>query len=316
MKKTIIASAIAAAVAAPAAFADVSLSGQINQEFYKQDGGDLSSDLNSDLVFSGSEDLGNGMKASFKMTFNLDDGAIGGDQADASRGSVAIASASTTTTIDADSAHTGSTTSTQTITLSGDFGAITVGREETLTESMVAAMAANDAADSLSNEVAGNNGTVNNASATYMSPNMNGFQLGLQGQGTTAGDDLDVTTVMVSYTNGPLTVKASSEDNAGTDTTVVAGSYTIDGLTVSAVMSDSDASAGEETWVGAKYTMGANTIAISRNSADTRANDDTLISLSHSMSKQTSAYIAWEDDSAAAAADDKKTVLLGVKHSF
>jgi len=314
MKKTIIASAIAAVVAAPAAFADVSLSGQINQEFYKSDGGDLSSDLNSDLVFSGSEDLGNGMKASFKMTFNMDDGSIGGDESDAERASIATSSAQQSQA--ADASHKGSTTSTQTISLSGDFGSITVGREETLTESMVAAMAANDAADSLSNEVAGNNGTVNNASATYMSPNMNGFQLGLQGQGTDAGDDLDVTTVMVSYTNGPLTVKASSEDNAGTDTTVVAAAYTIDGLTVSAVMSDSDATEGEETWVGAKYTMGANTIAISRNSADTRANDDTVISLSHSMSKQTSAYIAWEDDSAAAAADDKKTVLLGVKHSF
>jgi len=316
MKKTIIASAIAAVVAAPAAFADVSISGQMNQEFYKADGGDLSSDLNTDLVFSGSEDLGNGMKASFKMTFNMDDGAIGGDQSDASRAAHTVASLSPSGTISADSAHNGSTTSTQTITLSGDFGAITVGREETLTESMVAAMAANDAADSLSNEVAGNNGSVNNASATYMSPNMNGFQLGLQGQGTTGADDLDVTTVMVSYTNGPLTVKASSEDNAGTDTTVVAAAYTIDGLTVSAVMSDSDADEGEETWVGAKYTMGANTIAISRNSADTRANDDTVVSLSHSMSKQTSAYLAWEDDNGSAASADKKTVLLGVKHSF
>ena len=52
MKKTIIASAIAAVVAAPAAFAEVKISGNVNMELLDQDattGWDNST--NTDLVF-------------------------------------------------------------------------------------------------------------------------------------------------------------------------------------------------------------------------------------------------------------------------
>ena len=60
MKKTIIAASIAAVVAAPAAFADVKISGQINQEFFQTDADgytdvtdkDLASDRNTDIVVS------------------------------------------------------------------------------------------------------------------------------------------------------------------------------------------------------------------------------------------------------------------------
>jgi predicted porin len=69
MKKTIIASAIAAAVAAPAAFADVKISGMVAYEQSTKDDAGVSTDAGNvytDLVFTGSEDLGNGLKAGFK----------------------------------------------------------------------------------------------------------------------------------------------------------------------------------------------------------------------------------------------------------
>jgi predicted porin len=138
MKKTIVAAAIAAAVAAPAAFADVSISGQINVEFYKSDAAvdstaadDLAFDRTTDLVFKASEDLGNGMKAFATISLIDDTGS-----SSASNGNIGLASSSTNI-----------------VGLSGDFGTITFGKQEMWTESAAAAMANNDAADYISNEV-------------------------------------------------------------------------------------------------------------------------------------------------------------------
>jgi predicted porin len=78
MKKTIIAAAIAASVAAPA-FAEVSISGMMNPEWVKE-GSDYDvsaatvnsttaaagTGVNTDLVITSSEDLGNGLKAGVK----------------------------------------------------------------------------------------------------------------------------------------------------------------------------------------------------------------------------------------------------------
>jgi regulator of PEP synthase PpsR (kinase-PPPase family) len=76
MKKTIIASAVAAAVSAPVAFADVSISGMVNPEFSDSNAATgYAASVNTDLVFKGSEDLGNGLKASFKYHIFHDDGA-------------------------------------------------------------------------------------------------------------------------------------------------------------------------------------------------------------------------------------------------
>jgi predicted porin len=93
MKKTIIAASIAAVVAAPAAFADVSISGNVMAEFVEDQ-----MFTNNDLVFKSSEDLGNGMKASAKYHLFHDDG--------------------------------NSSTADFSVTLSGDFGAFSMGRQE------------------------------------------------------------------------------------------------------------------------------------------------------------------------------------------
>jgi predicted porin len=288
MKKTIIASAIAAVVAAPAAFADVSVSGQINQEWYQVEDGDLASDRNADIVFKASEDLGNGMKAfaTINQMFDTDD-----------------------------SGNSVTTNGLAFLGLSGDFGTISMGLQEMLIESHAAAMAANDASDYLSNEVDTAIGAGAEHTVTYLSPSFNGITVGLGAQGDSgASDDLDDTEIMVQYSNGPLLVRLAqaTDHSASQDDTIMGVQYTMGDLTVGVVNQNSDAASGDEMWMGAKYVMGANTFAISANSSDDSANDDRIISVSHAMSKNVSVYFAHESDGAANA----DTTLAGMKVAF
>jgi predicted porin len=285
MKKTIVAAAIAAAVAAPAAFADVSISGQINMEWYKTNSGDLSGQRNSDLSFKASEDLGNGMKAfaQFDMTADSND--------------------------NVDASNLVQDAATNKIGLSGDFGTVEMGRMETFIESHVAAMAANDASDLLTNEVSAAHGAHGENTLQYTSPSINGMKVAISAIGDSAGDNLDTTQIGVEYSNGPLLVRAATSDDNGADETVIGASYKVGDLTVAIVNSDNTI---EETWFGASYTMGANTIAVSTTNSDTAANEDTIVSLKHALSKNTAVYLVRENDGAA----NSDTTLVGMQVKF
>jgi len=304
MKKTIIAASIAAVVAAPAAFADVSISGQINYELYSQDSNnsnDMGEDLNSDIVISGSEDLGNGMKASFKLAGSPDGESDGfGDD--------------------------------QIISLSGDFGTVTVGRAETFIESKVRAMAANDTSDVFSNEVEGDMGQRSNGMFEYVSPSFGGAKLYVSANSydsaATYNDDFDMTSVGIEYSNGPLTVRAATADGydrtSGSSNTLTTTkskeeafgvSYKIDALTFTAVhasQKNAGATKTDEQWYGASYTMGANTFAVSTRKSDTAANEDDTFSVKHALSKRTSVGLTIVND--ATSAND--ATVLTVAHSF
>ena len=305
MKKTIIAASIAAVVAAPAAFADVSISGQINQEFFDLDSSTtgIGSERNADIVFSASEDLGNGMKAFAKMVTTFDDNS----------------SAATSDTADGSGTTAGMMAqgSTQIVGLSGDFGKITFGKSETFIESKVAASAANDASEGISNEVATGLGGSAEATVEYTSPSFNGFTVVASGRGTTdSSDDLDTTSIGFNYSNGPLTVmaaQASAEDTADTEDTVVAAHYKMGDIKVGVVHAEVEASGAttDETWYGASYTMGANTFSISTKSSDTAGAEDDIFSVKHAMSKNVNVYLVHVNDEAANS--DKTAVGMQVK---
>jgi hypothetical protein len=301
MKKTIIAAAIAAAVAAPAAFADVSISGQINVEFFKSEADvdgtsgaaaeDLSTDRNTDLVFKASEDLGNGMKA-FATISIVDD----------------VSSDSGT----GNNTNSGSS-STNIVGLSGDFGTITLGKQEMWTESAAAAMANNDAADYISNEVGTALGASADATAVYVSPSFNGVNVILGARGTTGADDFDTTEIGVQYAANGLTVRAANIDGGTTDTTIVGASYKMGDFTVGAVnQSTNESGKADETWYGVSYAMGANTIAISTTDSDSAGNEDTVLSLKHAMGKNTAVYLVHENDGTANA----DVTLVGMQVKF
>ena len=282
MKKQMIAAAIAAAVAAPAAMADVKISGGVISEWWKTDGGDLSSGVNADVNFSGSEDLGNGMSAFFKYNTQQDNGTD----------------------------NLGNNTTV--VGLKGGFGTVTMGVQEMLMESKVAAMAANDASHDLSNEVTYGLGNTADATLTYVSPSMNGLTVGLSARGQAGNDDIDTTDLMVQYSGNGLTVRAgvADDDVAGQDAKGIGASYTMGALKVGAVyMEQNDV---DETWLGAAYTMGNNTFAVSTTNSDTANNEDTIFSVKHALSKRTNAYVVYEDDGQA----DNNTTMVGIKHAF
>jgi predicted porin len=349
MKKTLIAASIAALVAAPAAFADVSISGQINQDFVS-DGDDtgsskdgLDSDSNVDIVFKASEDLGNGMSAFATIHYMTDDGSL--------------------------------TPDTQMLGLKGDFGSIMVGRMEDFTESKVQAMANNDASDVLSIEYNGDYDTpTTEGGIAYVSPSFNGLTFGIAGYALNNGQvaavagtnasaaggavvtigsaaavskdangKIDATDIMVEYANGPLLVRASYEvmdksifnvsQATGKDqkSTSVGAQYKMGDITLTAASFDVDNGGGTDTndvsgyFVGAKMVAGANTFAIGYSEEDdvnsgakNTAGDDKnmLITASHAFSKRTSAYVGFESNDDPDAGADRDMWAVGMKHSF
>jgi predicted porin len=280
MKKTIIASAIAAVVSAPA-FADVNISGAVQIEAGEIRTGTAAATsqyiTRSDIKFSGSEDMGNGMKAGFNITQTVDDAAV--------------------------SANTD-----RFVTVSGDFGQLKAGTFESYIESTIGASAANDAGHDVSNEINdGETGTQNQIEFS-MSP-MAGLTVGYQ-----AGDSAD--TVFASYSNGGLTVRVAQESGNGSrDVTAMSAEYKMDGLRARVVQLDDD-NGDAPVWMGVDYTMGSNNIAVStvNNTGASGAQDnDMTVSLSHALSKQTTVYIAHGSDDNASVNDE---TLVGIKHSF
>jgi len=257
----------------------------------------MTSGNNTDVVISGSEDLGNGMKASFKIHRFYDDVAAQNGAADRS----------------AD----------QSIGLSGDFGSVTVGRFEPYTVSSITSMMNIDASEDLDLEVAPGQSRTEGG-FRYVAPTMNGLTVGVEGfaDGGSTGDDFATTTIFAQYSNGPLMVRVAQEsDGQGTsadiDVTSIGATYTMDALkaTVVHVQDDNGASADEDTTVyGLTYTMGANTVAFGVTDSDVAANDgDSIISLKHALSKRTSVYLVQKNEDQAGTSD---TTLVGVKHSF
>jgi len=309
MKKTIIASAIAAVVAAPAAFADVSISGNVNMELQDKDATTgWGNSTNTDLVFKASEDLGNGMKAGMKYHLFNDDG--------------------------------GNSVADTTVNLSGDFGSINAGRQETMNMAYFHGFAAGDAAHDMTLEDSNGQQARGNA-VIYTSPSMNGLTVavgavvggGVIADGSTDSsetDNIDTTDFMAKYSNGPLTVAVGQTTQKGSiadaEITNIAASYKMGDLKVAVLNRDvengreaSDSSSNtstsgtnELTTVSLTYTMGANTIYAGVTDSDDAQDGDTVVTLKHAMSKRTSVYVGFKDDDSAG---DTNT-LVGIKHSF
>jgi len=283
MKKTIIAASIAALVAAPAAFADVSISGAVQiegGEFDDTNASDTTADSDirskSDIKFSGSEDLGNGMKAGFAIVMTADN-------------------------------QTDSGTEDKFVTLSGDFGTIKAGNFEMYIESSVTAMAANDASHDVSNEISDGEATIAASAQTvqYRSPSFNGVTVVAQ-----TADNAD--SMGIEYSGNGLTVKAATETSgSGRDVDAIAVSYTMNGLTGTVVNVD-DGNGADPTWYGVSYAMGNNKIAYSKVDGGSSDGDSTL-SFTHSLSKRTNVYLVLGTDDSNS--QDDETV-VGIKHSF
>jgi predicted porin len=298
MKKTIVAAAVAAVFAAPA-MADVSISGQITAEYKDASGADAELVEATDIVITGSEDLGNGMKVSFKIATSPDN-------------------------VTAGNAGGGLGEDDRFITVAGDFGSIQFGRYEQLVSASGSDIA-NSLASSevISVEEKTGLGQRGNQGVRYTSPSFNGvtvkvggFMDGFDGD-TARADDFDVTEAMISYSNAGLSLSYTTEDNKidSLDTDVIGAKYTMGDITVAITDLDSSTNANDATIVGAKYTMGNNSIAAAYvASHGTAANEgDFTLKATHSMSKSTSVWVGMESDDSASTND---FVSVGVKHAF
>jgi predicted porin len=289
MKKTLIAAAIAAVVAAPVAMADVSVSGQVKYTVKNQGANDFNPSFDNALTFKASEDLGNGLSAFAQITLDTDSTTSAGNTVNA-----------------AEAATTGiSSNKDQKVGLKGSFGTFVAGRMEYLTEGAVSSMM-DDGLSSHSNHTDQLESALtyfgrDNAMA-YVSPTMNGFHFAVAGSNAADNNNFTNTDIAAFYDNGPLSIKvsrASVDTTEDYDVTVVGASYTIGDAKISAmyVEKDFDGSSTdlEDKIVRLDYKLpGNNSLIIGHKSVDNESStrdDVTSVKLTHSFSKRTAAYI-------------------------
>ncbi len=349
MKKSLIA---LAALAATASFAQssVTLSGNIDAGYQsidykgvKVNGVANNGSSTSTIQLSGSEDLGGGLKANFKLNSDFD--------------------------VTRNQSNTGSTVPTagswlnseQKIGLSGGFGAVDFGVINSL--ALTAGGTGNNFGTAIGSgyralyntDVIGANGTAGNNGTSparfdntlrYASPVFNGFQLHLSTvtKNTKAGSNNFSTTqfnydfagvdeAAVTYANGPLNVAIATQKQKGKDLTqatanaralvdatlnTLAANYAIGNFKVFGLYQTSkvdDATYGVDrklTQAGVDYVMGAVTLkaayATLKNSKITSGdNTSDLLGLGadYALSKRTTAYVRYEkiDDGANAVAN-------------
>jgi len=231
MKKSLIALAVLAASGAAMAQSSVTLSGNVNLGVVKNKGESAKIDTvggSSNLAFSGTEDLGGGLKATFKLVhrFQPESGDLDGSTPQAA-------------------AHRPFWQSESTVGLAGNFGAVKIGRSLTAfrgpsgasdpwggwtvgSVDVLATGYSTDPADGRNGA-----GAARTDAITYASPSFGGFSgavsLGLKnsvsdGVATTQAKNLG--SLWLSYANGPIMVGGGVEQNrADDDIAAIIGSY-------------------------------------------------------------------------------------------
>lgn len=249
----------------------------------------------SRIGFKGSEDLGNGLKAVFKIEtqFNAVEGNFDGGR----------------------DTYVG---------LKGDFGTVVFGKKDTAYKSSTGKM------DSFSFTIGDYNaimGMVNggddvdannrdNRTINYMSPNFNGFKVNANytlndsddtlpagdldgvGEGVTQATTTASYSLATSYNNGPLMVVAAYEKQKNTgEFWKIGASYKIDAATVKAIYEKAEADGGSDNknfLIGVDYKLNGNTTLMADYivAGDYASNDsgaDMLnVGVKYTLSKRTS----------------------------
>ncbi|OOZ39501.1 hypothetical protein BOW53_11360 [Solemya pervernicosa gill symbiont] len=323
MNKKLISMAIAAVLAAPAiSVADVSISGTMHMSIDATDSGDASDSDNtsvssnfSNIVFSGDEDLGNGMKAVWQvMNVTVLDESNGAQWA----------------------------TGPSYLGLAGDFGTVIMGKADTpyftfqsgfdVFDGTLADLATTMGTDGGGNTNAWSdnfNLTTQNTIA-YISPDMGGFSVvgayvtDWDAAGAEDNNNTDAFSVSASYSSGGLMVGGAFERHNHD------GGVTNDGIELGASMTmgetsvgllwenlDGDSNTDRDAWaVYLTQGFGNNTAKVLYTTVNESSNnlDEAsmwAIGLDHAMSKRTSVYgmyASLEND------DNSQRSLGGVDH--
>jgi predicted porin len=297
MKKTLIAAGIAAVVAAPAAFADVSISGQVKYTMTDNDTKEWDPSFDNALTFKASEDLGNGLTAFATMAIEMDGSSKNADGDLSNKDAI--------------------------VGIKGSFGTVMAGRMETLTEGKI--MSKMDDGSGGNVEVSSNaSSSTRYQAVAYVSPTINGFHAAVAGvQGVDGNGDSTFNDGMFQhmdyalfYDNGPLSVFASKEDIDGgsaSDSTTFGASYSMGDLKGTFLTIDNDTN-DRDNMYRLDYKMGNNSILIAHLDDDTANSDITSIKLTHSFSKRTAVWVGIRDKGSAVSGGDDTH--LGMIHKF
>ena len=308
-KKTLIAAAVAT-MASSVAMADVKIGGKVEQQQQKSEAGEWSGWSDVRLTVSGDEDLGNGMSAFFMFQdeMGLRTGA-GAQQYD------------------------------QLVGLKSSAGTLIMGKVEDFTESKVMSMT-DKTMGAGSVEIGANLGR-NEGAIAYVSPSFSGLTVGVAGYALSdnggSEDAFDAVDLGLMYSNGPLSVNVSFENDkraataatAATaafdsgDSTSIGASYAMGDMTVAATFQttefDTAGKADEDdTSIALTYAMGNNKLVLGWNDNETSAaavvtdTNSNVIELQHSFSKHTAAYVNFYNSDVA----DADTTSFGLQHTF
>jgi len=298
MKKTIIAASIAAVVAAPAAFADVSISGKVLAEI---EDGKFETD-HSTIMLKGSEDMGNGMSASFVYEGKLSFDANSGGELTHGSKQKAVMIGNGDVTVAAGFLYG------PTKALYG-FSKTAIGEDTVADNSKFLLDAAEASADGVA--------VMANVGPGKLTVAM------VEGDDETLGAHK-----LYGYTAslGSVNVGLAYQDVEGDDnnTTSVAANTKVGDITLGGIYQTREG--GDKAYnVAASTTMGANTIAASYGNTE-NLNDGGAIGangdmtgwsakLTHAMSKRTSVFVALQDTDQANRAGDMHSS-FGVQHNF
>lgn len=300
MKKTLIAAAVAAVMAAPlAATADIRVSGAMHVSLdYLHDGEDgavNTSSNSSNITFSGRSDAGNGLYANWKLqTFLAIDQDVAGPGDGRDLFSDAFAG------------------------LGGAFGEVRISHMDTPHKR------ASRRLDLFGTQVGDSRSIINPTTqyqfrgerfrnaVGYVSPNLNGFQGEIVYSTNTGTDratntnDNDGWSGSVSWSQGPLFLIGAatevSNTGAGDDPRAytLGGEYKWSDFVFRGLFLRDRNTAGDErdVWgLGASYKVGANTFKAQYYDAGTRNSSDgaymVAVGVDHSLSKQTTIYTAY-----------------------
>jgi general bacterial porin, GBP family len=338
MKKHVIAAAVATAIAAPAIAQNVQIYGAVDQGLQNYDSGNVSLTraaagiLNTNRIgFTGSEDLGGGLKAEFQLQQAFSD-SVG--------------------------AFSTGTSEESWVGLSGSFGQIRIGTTDMsgLQGIDSAVSGAGNLANSpstgsaLTTLFSGEDGADMANTVRYISPTVNGFQLDVgysSGNASTAVADGNVaeTSVMVSYKSGPLAVYAGQHEVDGVgvakkDYKALGARYDFGVAAVGAIVSKGDPDSGSDSLnrsnsvVTVNVPLGngltAHASKMSAKISDTSyKSSGVMVALTKAMSKRTTAYAAytsvtneagtvttWGGVTSAAVGLDPKAITVGLSHTF
>lgn len=324
MNKKIIAAAIAASFVAAPAIAEPTVYGKVRQSIDMVDitgGADewQINDRSSRLGFKGSEDLGNGLKAIYKIEFNVKastNGSNGTNHVNASYDITANRN--------------------QYVGLAGDFGTVLVGRHDT--PNNMAWSKNNVFGDTVADLKSGIGSPITwervDGTIAYVSPNFSGLTLAAAivpdetQYNPTGGDGLaDHFSLGAMYSNGGLYAGLGylDLDVADANEWVLAVNYSMDAFKVGVTYEDAERGAGNDmqtVQLFGTYTMGNNVLKAQWYEADADAantdSDGWAIGLDHNFSKRTQAQLTYVDvDADAASADtDGSTFSIGLNHNF